>query len=84
MSNDSCHYWSGEEVRLGDHVQLGTKSTSSILGKVVFVIDRNEFASDFPRRDWLYLKKGFMVQFNDGNLIHYEQPEEDLKLLSRL
>ena len=72
-------YGSGDEVRLGDRVRLGVEDSPARRGQVVFVIERNEFTPDFPAHEWIYLYKGFMVKLEDGNLIHYETPEDDLE-----
>jgi len=72
-------YTGGEPVRLGDRVS----GPGTARGEVVFVVERAEFAPDFPASEWAYLKRGFMVRETDGTLVHYEVSHADLRLLSR-
>lgn len=72
-------YSSGQEVKLGDKVKLGDDSG----GVVVFSIDTDEYAPEYPKAQWDYLKRGVMVDFPKYGLIHYEEAEEDLELIER-
>ena len=80
MSADHPKYANGELVRVGDIVS-GAGAAS---GEVVFVIERNEFAPEFPASEWAYLGRGFMVRESDGTLVHYEQSSPELRLLTRV
>jgi hypothetical protein len=73
------NYPDGQEVRVGDRVRMGDDSD----GVVVFSIDRDEYAADYPKADWTYLKVGVMVHFPKYGLIHFVEHEEDLELISR-
>ena len=72
-------YFSGQEIILGDRVQLGDDDG----GIVVCSIDRDEYSCNHPKEKWGYLGKGVVIEFPLFGLIHYEEPEEDLRLISR-
>jgi len=72
-------YSDGQEVIIGDRVKLGKDAS----GIVVCSIDRDEYSKDQPKEKWSYLNKGVVIEFSLYGLIHYEEPEEDLVLLSR-
>lgn len=72
-------YPDGQEVRLGDRVKLGQDDG----GVVVASIDTNEYSDEHSKAQWSYLKKGVMIEFPKHGLIHYEQPEPDLRLIAR-
>jgi hypothetical protein len=72
-------YPDGQEVLLGDRVQLGEDDA----GIVVCNIDGKEYTEENPKAQWDYLKKGVMINFPKFGLIHYEEPEEDLELICR-
>ena len=72
-------YIDGQDVRLGDRVALGKDEG----GVVVCSIDTGEYSSDHTEAQWGYLKKGVMIEFPLYGLIHYEEPEEDLRLIAR-
>lgn len=72
-------YCDGQEVKLGDKVQLGADSE----GVVVCSIDRGEYSEEHPESAWGYLRTGAMILFPKYGLIHYEEPEEDLHLIAR-
>jgi len=72
-------YPDGQEVRLGDRVKLGQDDG----GVVVASIDTNEYSDEHSKAQWGYLKKGVMIEFPKHGLIHYEQPESDLRLIAR-
>jgi hypothetical protein len=66
-------------VRLGDKVRLGEDTG----GVVVCSIDTAEYSDEYPQSAWGYLKKGVMISFPKYGLIHYEDTEEGLQLISR-
>lgn len=70
-------YPDGQEVRLGDRVKLGSDDG----GIVVASIDTGEYSVEHPEAQWGYLKKGVVIRFSKYGLIHYEQPEPDLRLI---
>ena len=72
-------YIDGQEVRLGDRVALGKDEG----GVVVCSIDTGEYSSGHTETQWGYLTKGEIIEFPLFRLIHYEEPEEDLRLIAR-
>lgn len=72
------HYCSGEEIRVGDLVQC-----NSWTGRVVFVLGTASFAPAYSPADWLYLGRGFMVEYDQAGLVFSEQSDEDLVLVAR-
>ena len=79
MVENRPEYGTGEPVHLGDSVSI----SSGQLGTVVFVIETSEYRDDFPRTEWEYLRTGFMVEFEDGLLVHYESGENELRIDAR-
>ena len=75
------NYATGEDVKLGDRVSLGSDSG----GVVVFIIDTGEYSLDYPESRWEgHLKKGVMIHFPLYGLIHYEEAvEPDVKFIAR-
>ncbi|QGW64737.1 hypothetical protein GOY17_07290 [Lysobacter soli] len=73
------NYPDGQEVRVGHRVRLGEDSG----GVVVFSIDRDEYAADYPKAEWAYLEAGVMIRFPKDGLIHFAEEDDDLELLSR-
>ncbi len=71
-------YRSGELVRVGDRVALSGRP-----GVVVCSIDDGIFTPDYPETQWAYLGAGVMIDFPDFGLIHYTEPEPDLRLTAR-
>src|SRR5258706_11614974 len=61
-------YPDGTEARLGDRVRFSNGDE----GVIVFSIDADEYAPDFPKAEWAYLGKGVMVRTVQGALVHYE------------
>jgi hypothetical protein len=71
-------YADGQEAKLGDKVKLGDDE-----GIVVCSIDSDDYSEGYSKEQWDYLKKGVMISFQKYGLIHYKEPENDLKLVSR-
>jgi hypothetical protein len=67
-------------AHLGDLVTLGGKP-----GRIVCSIDADEYGPepDHSEAQWGYLGKGVMAEFADFGLIHYIDPDEDLRLARR-
>ena len=61
----------GKQIRLGDRVDVGSVEK----GTVVFSIDTDEFASDFPKAEWDYLGQGIMLRMDGGALVFLETPD---------
>lgn len=72
-------YASGEEAHMGDRVRLGESEE----GVVVCSLDSGEFSEKYPRREWLHLMRGILVEFENLGLVHYVFPEESLMLVGR-
>ena len=72
-------YLDGQEVKLGDKVKLGQDAG----GVVVCSIDTGEYCDAYPKTEWEHLKTGVVINFPLHGLIHYENPEPDLQLISR-
>jgi hypothetical protein len=70
-------YPDGREVRLGDTVAL----ESDQRGIVVCSIDTGEYSAAYARAQWGYLDAGILVEFPSYGLIHYKEPEADLRLV---
>ncbi len=74
-------YASGEQIELGDVVDmaggLGKRAT------VVVLISSGLAAKGFKADEWAYLKSGFMLQTDDGSLLHYPEPDDDLVFICR-
>jgi hypothetical protein len=71
-------YPDGQDVRLGDTVALKKQK-----GIVVCSIDTSEYNDAYPQSEWGYLERGVLIEFGDYGLIHYKQPDPDLRLLAR-
>lgn len=72
------HYPDGQEMRRGDRVdQNGRK------GVVVCSIDTDEYDVDYLREHWSYLGVGVVIMFDDIGLVHYPEPDEDIRLVAR-
>jgi len=52
-------------------------------GVVVCSIDSGEYSSEYPEDQWSYLSSEVLVKSDDFGLIHYELPDDDLRLLRR-
>lgn len=72
-------YPDGQEVMVGDRVQLGKDNG----GVVVCSLDSKEFTEEYSEAQWGYLKNGVMINFPLYGLIHYIKPEAELKLIAR-
>jgi len=72
-------YPEGQEVKLGDVVALGTDQR----GVVVCSIDTREYSESYPRAQWGYLDSGVLIEFPSHGLIHYKEPESNLRLVAR-
>ena len=70
-------YPNGRHVAVGDRVELWKDRQ----GTVVCSIDTGEFTSDYPKSEWGYLGSGVVIRTDAGEVFHYAQPDEDLKLV---
>ena len=73
---DGRTYESGEQICVGDRVRHAGR-----LGSIVAVIDRGEYAENFPSAEWSNYQRGFIVKDDSGELYMYDVADEDLELL---
>lgn len=72
-------YVDGKPVKVGDRVGLGEDR----MGRVVCSMDDGVYTDGHPESAWGDLGRGVMIEFPKWGLVHYEEPEEDLELISR-
>ena len=72
-------YRGGETVILGDHVELWQGAS----GEVVAVIEEMQFSREYPPDEWSYLGSGLLVKSPQAGLIHFLEPDLDMRLVSR-
>lgn len=72
-------YADGQEVLLGDAVNLGGGS----VGRVVAVLDTGRYSERYPEEDWSYLKDGALVEAPAFGLVHCTGSDHDFTLLRR-
>jgi hypothetical protein len=72
-------YLDGQEVRLGDRVRVDHDPS----GLVVACIETQEYSPEFPKAEWVYLQRGFLVMSSKYGLVHHERPDEDMELIER-
>jgi hypothetical protein len=72
-------YSDGKEVLVGDKVKLW----DGCYGVVVCSIDSGDYSSAFPESEWRYLKTGVLIDSDNGGILHYKEPNEDLELIER-
>ena len=63
-------YDDGSTAHLGDKVVIRNGDT----GIVVFSVDTNEFAAEYPQADWPDVKSGVMVLTDKGALVRFADP----------
>ena len=69
----------GQDVKLGDTVAIDKEQQ----GVVVCSIDTGEYSDDCPKAEWSYLNSGVLIKFPSYGLIHYKEPNSDLRLVAR-
>ena len=72
-----------EPIKVGDKIHLGGSP-----GKVVFVLDDDQYSLEYPKGKWEYLKsendgKGVMLLLDNGELILELFHNEGLELKER-
>jgi hypothetical protein len=72
-------YSDNQVVQLGDEVELW----DGCHGVVVCSIDDDEYSEAYPKTEWEYLKSGVLIETDKVGLIHYIEPDEDLRLRKR-
>jgi hypothetical protein len=73
------NYLSGEEVLLGDRIEIGGDSGNI----VVCVFESGVFSESFPKEEWDYLKNGFLVKSQKMGTVYYPEIPPGLNLVSR-
>jgi hypothetical protein len=53
----------------------------TIDGVVVFSIDTDEFSTEFPKDEWIYLGRGIMVETERVGLVHLKETDEDVEII---
>src|SRR5713101_5064537 len=79
QSVNTLKYATGEDIRLWDRLEVW----SGCRGLVVFSIDDDAYSTRFPKEHWAYLGSGVMLDTEQAGLIHYSEPDEDMRLLTR-
>ncbi|MDK4685124.1 ribosome-associated ATPase/putative transporter RbbA [Kingella negevensis] len=75
-------YADGDCVQLGDDVLAGEH-----LGRIVAIMEQNEFAPHLVAKEWAHLKTGVLVEFENSGLVHYPDEQaivNDLVFVSRV
>ena len=72
-------YSNGEKICVGDRVKVW----EGCVGVVVASMDTDEYSSEHPKEQWGYLKVGVMIDTDKAGLIHFPEPDPDLKLIER-
>jgi len=70
-------YTDGRRVSIGDRVKLWEDE----FGTVVCSIDSREYTTDYPEEAWSHLSSGVLIKTDDGELFHYDEPDEDFELV---
>lgn len=73
------NYADGQEVLLGDAVDLGGGS----VGRVVAVLDTQRFSERYPAEDWSYLKEGALLEAPAFGLVNCAENGHDFTLIGR-
>jgi hypothetical protein len=71
-------YFSGDEIHVRDQVAYNNQH-----GRVVVVVDRDEYSPDFPKCAYGSERSGFMIKFENGALLFLGEPDRYLSLLAR-
>jgi hypothetical protein len=76
-------YASGDEVRVGDIVDIGGGSGPTM--RVVVIISPAEAADGFDAAEWAYLGKGVVLQDSKVfGLLHLEELDQEHLLIQRV
>jgi len=69
----------GTIIKIGDEFQLWEGCT----GKVVCSIEDSIYTAEYTEEDWSYLEFGILIDTDSAGLLHYTEPEDGFKRLSR-
>lgn len=72
-------YADGRPVVVGDRVRLWQDE----YGTVVCSIDGGDYTIEYPKSAWGYLDGGILIKTDNGELFHYDEPDEDFELIAR-
>jgi hypothetical protein len=72
------YYPDGQLVIVGDSVRLGED-----IGLVMCSIDDGVYTERYPQARWSYLGRGVVTDFPNLGPIHYVEPEDGLRLITR-
>jgi len=75
------YYATGEEIRVGDMVDLGYGHGPK--GIIVVLIPDGPASSEFDATEWSYLGTGFMLRAEGMGLVHYPAADDELLLVAR-
>jgi hypothetical protein len=70
-----------EQIRTGDRIAFGDRT-----GRIVIVTDADQFAPDFPKSEWSFVRAHTIaVKFDDGQLMMFDSfcSHDAVRLLSR-
>jgi hypothetical protein len=72
-------YNDGSEIHIGDEVAYNGQK-----GKIVIVVDRNEYAPTFPKSEWPLTDgpTGFMIEFTNGARLFLDSSDEHLEVFA--
>lgn len=73
------NYADGQQIRLNDRVELWEGNQ----GTVVCSLDTWEFSEAYPEAEWVYLNVGILIASEQAGLLHFTEPENSLRLVSR-
>jgi hypothetical protein len=66
-------YATGEDVELGDVVEVDGR-----IGRVVANLEDDQYAPDYPRSEWFYLKTGILWESPILGFVHVPSMDEDV------
>jgi len=79
---DAIKYHSGEDVRVGDVVDVGHGNGPKM--RVVVIIPTGEAASGFNASEWAYLSSGVVLQDTKMfGLLHLSELDQEQVLIGR-
>jgi hypothetical protein len=72
-------YEDGTEIHVGDEVAYNGQR-----GKIVIVVDRDEYAPTFPKSEWSLSDEptGFMIEFTNGARAFMDSSDEHLEVIA--
>lgn len=68
MSKGKYQYVDGRRMAVGDTANIPGVGH----GKIVAIIDEQEFSDRYPKSDWAYLERGILLEIIGMGLTYYE------------